>query len=143
MLKREQFIFFQEFRVRYSEIDSQGIVFNSHYLTYFDTAITEYIRGSKFDYNTLVMERGIDFHTVKATVEFHQPARFDDILEVGVALGRIGNSSLTWNLAIFRKGDDQCLTSGEIIWVCTKLGTQKSFPLPQDLVELLRERPSG
>jgi hypothetical protein len=39
-MSREQFWFFHPFRVRYSEIDGQGVVFNAHYLTYFDTTIT-------------------------------------------------------------------------------------------------------
>jgi len=42
-LNREHYNFFHPFRVRYSEIDAQGIVFNAHYFTYFDTAITELI----------------------------------------------------------------------------------------------------
>lgn len=140
MKKRDEFSFFQEFRVRYSEIDSQGVVFNSHYMTYFDSAITEYIRSLNYSYVQLVQERGIDFHLVKTTTEFHKPVFFDEIIEVGVALSKIGNTSLTWSLAIFKKDNDQCLTSGELIWVCTLLGTNKSYPLPEDLIELLKKK---
>lgn len=139
MHKREEFGFFHQFRVRYSEIDSQGVVFNAHYLTYFDSAITEYIRSINFNYFELILERGIDFHLVKATVEFHQPVNFDDLIDVGVTLGKIGNSSLTWTLSVFRKDCDECLTSGELIWVCTRLGSQKSFPLPEDLIALIKK----
>lgn len=139
MKKRDQFSFFQEFRVRYSEIDSQGVVFNSHYMTYFDSAITEYIRSLNYSYVQLVQERGIDFHLVKTIIEFHKPIFFDEVIEVGVALSKIGNTSLTWSLAIFKKDNDQCLTSGELIWVCTLLGTNKSYPLPEGLVELLKK----
>lgn len=42
---REEFWFHFPFRVRYSEVDAQAVVFNAHYLTYFDTAITEYFRA--------------------------------------------------------------------------------------------------
>src|SRR5438445_12442479 len=49
LMSREQFWFFHPFRVRYSEIDGQGIVFNVHYLTYFDTTITEYFRALGYD----------------------------------------------------------------------------------------------
>ena len=48
-MSREQFWFFHPFRVRYSEIDGQGVVFNAHYLTYFDTTITEYFRALGYD----------------------------------------------------------------------------------------------
>jgi acyl-CoA thioester hydrolase len=81
MMKRDQFKFFQELRIRYAEVDSQGIVFNAHYLTYFDTAITEYMRNINYDYHTLVSRRGLDFHLIKSTVEYLKPIGFDEIIE--------------------------------------------------------------
>jgi acyl-CoA thioester hydrolase len=136
-MKREQFKFFYDLRVRYSEVDSQGIVFNAHYLTYFDTAITEYMRNTKYDYHTLVSIRGLDFHIVKSTVEYLKPIGFDEIIEIGVAAHKIGRSSLTWVLAMFKKGGAECVAKGEIVWVCSRVGTNKSHPLPEDLVKLL------
>ena len=103
-MKRDQFKFFHDLRVRYAEVDSQGIVFNAHYLTYFDTAITEYIRNINYDYKTLVSRRGLDFHLIKSTVEYLKPIGFDEIIEIGVTTHKIGKSSLTWVLAIFKRG---------------------------------------
>ena len=48
-MSREQFNFHYSFRIRYSEVDAQGIVFNAHYLTFFDTAMTEYLRHINYD----------------------------------------------------------------------------------------------
>ncbi len=139
MIKREQFKFFYELRVRYSEVDFQGIVFNAHYLTYFDTSITEYVRNVNYDYLALVSGRGLDFVLVKAVVEFLSPIRFDEVIEIGVSAHRIGKSSLTWQPAIFKKGEPECLAHGELVWVCTRMGSNKSHPLPDDLVKILRE----
>ncbi len=139
MIKREQFKFFYELRVRYSEVDFQGIVFNAHYLTYFDTSITEYVRNINYDYLALASGRGLDFVLVKAVVEFLRPIRFDEVIEIGVSAHKIGKSSLTWQLAIFRKGEPECLAHGEIVWVCSMMGSNKSHPLPDDLVNILRE----
>jgi acyl-CoA thioester hydrolase len=138
-MKRDQFKFFYDLRVRYAEVDSQGIVFNAHYLTYFDTSITEYMRNISYDYQALVSRRGLDFHLVKSTVEYLKPIGFDEIIEIGVTAHKIGKSSVTWVLAIFKKGDLECLAKGEIIWVCSRVGTNKSHPLPEDLVKLLSE----
>ena len=44
-LSRDRFRFFERLRVRWSEIDAQQIVFNGHYLTYFDTAVAGYWRA--------------------------------------------------------------------------------------------------
>ena len=138
-MKRDQFKFFYDLRVRYAEVDSQGIVFNAHYLTYFDTTITEYMRHIHYDYQALVSSRGLDFHLVKSTVEYLKPVGFDEIIEIGVTVHKIGKSSLTWVLAIFKKGGTECLAKGEIVWVCSRVGTNKSHPLPEDLVKLLSE----
>jgi acyl-CoA thioester hydrolase len=138
-MKRDQYKFFQELRVRYAEVDSQGIVFNAHYLTYFDTAITEYMRNINYDYHALVSRTGYDFHLIKSTVEYLRPIRFDEIIEIGVTANKIGKSSLTWGLAIFKKGALECLAKGEIVWVCSKVGTNKSYPLPEEFVKLLSE----
>jgi acyl-CoA thioester hydrolase len=136
-MKRDQSKFFYDLRVRYAEVDSQGIVFNAHYLTYFDTTITEYMRHIHYDYHALVSRRGLDFHLVKSTVEYLKPIGFDEIIEIGVTAHKIGKSSVTWVLAIFKKGESDCLAKGEIVWVCSQVGTNKSHPLPEDLVKLL------
>ena len=69
-MSRKLYNFFHTLRVRYAEVDAQGIVFNSHYLTYFDCAITEYYRKIKYNYIDEVKKNKKDFHVVKTTVEF-------------------------------------------------------------------------
>ena len=138
-MNRDQIKFFHELRVRYAEVDSQGIVFNAHYLTYFDTAITEYMRKINYDYHALVSERGLDFHLIKSTIEYLNPIGYDDLIEIGVTVTKIGKSSLTWTFSIFKKDDNECLTKGEIVWVCSRIGTKKSHPLPEDLIHLISE----
>ena len=90
-------------RVRYGECDLQGIVFNAHYLTYFDTTITEYFRALGYDQYADAKQTGEDFHVVKSVIEYKAPVRFDWELDVGARVARIGNSSLTFELAIFLK----------------------------------------
>ncbi len=137
MTSRADFAHFTPFRVRYAEIDAQGIVFNAHYLTYYDVTITEYLRALAYDYDGMVAHEGLDFHLVKATVEYRQPIVKDAEIEVGIACGRVGTTSLTWSLAIFPQGGDESLSTGEIVWVCAKVGTHKSHPLPPDLLRRL------
>ncbi|OPL09067.1 MAG: thioesterase [Firmicutes bacterium ML8_F2] len=138
LLVRDHFNYFHQLRVRYAEIDGQGIVFNAHYLTYFDTAVTEFVRNINYDYLEQVTGKGLDFFLVKATIDFFKPIRFDEIIDIGVTAHKIGKSSLTWLLAIFKKGEEECLASGKLVWVCSRVGTNKSFPLPDDLVKILQ-----
>jgi len=110
-MTRNEFRFFHPFRVRYSEIDGQGVLFNAHYLTYYDTAITEFFRALGYDQYADAKKSGVDFHVVKAVVEYKAPIRFDWELDVGARVAKIGNSSITFALAIFLKGEDELLAT--------------------------------
>lgn len=139
-MARGDFWFVFPFRVRYAEIDGQGVVFNANYLMYFDTAITEYIRALGYDYANQPKETQTDFHTVHAVVDYKQPIRFDDEIEVGVRAGRIGNSSLTFALEIHPKSEDRVMAAGEIVWVNAFIGQHKPAPLPEALVAKILAR---
>jgi acyl-CoA thioester hydrolase len=139
-MAKSDYKFFFPFRVRYAETDAQGIVFYAHYLTYFDTAITEYLRGLPFNYVEHVKQSGTDFHVVKATVEFFAPSHFDDEIEVHARTGKIGKSSLTFITEIFPKDEEKTLVKGEVVWVNTDQKAKKSAPLPEELVVKLRNR---
>jgi acyl-CoA thioester hydrolase len=136
-MPKSDFKFCWPFRVRYSEVDGQMVVFNAHYLTYFDTAITEYFRALPYDYMGQVERIGEDFHTVKTLVEYTQPISFDEDIEVHVQTARMGRSSLTFVLEIHPKGQDDLRATGEVVWVNTNQKTHKSQALPKELVEKL------
>ena len=139
-MSRDPFRFFHPFRVRYAEIDGQGVVFNAHYLTYYDTAINEYFRALGYDYMGEVKRTGADFHTVKTLVEYKAPIRFDAEIEVGVRVARIGTSSMTFALVILPKAEDAAFATGEIVWVYTDQKTHKPMPVPDALRDLIKTR---
>jgi len=134
-LLKSEFGFYHRLRVRWAETDPQGIVFNGHYLTYFDVAITEFWRALGIPYPSTVERFGLDLFVVKATVEYHAPAHYDDELEIGVRVGRIGNSSMQFVLGIFR--GEAHLISGEVIYVATHPQTRQPQPVPQPMRALL------
>jgi len=65
---------------------------------------------------------------------------FDQEVDLGVRASRVGTSSITWGAALFPRGGDQELTSGEIVWVNVDQATGKSSRLPQKLIAQLNER---
>lgn len=136
-MTRSDFRFHHPFRVRYSEIDGQMVVFNAHYLTFFDTAITEYFRALGYDQAADAKVTGLDFHTVRSLVEYRAPIRFDQEIEVCVRVGRIGRSSLRFDLAIFGQGREDLLTTGEIVWVYTDQASHRAVPVEESLRRLL------
>lgn len=136
-MTRSDFRFHHPFRVRYAEIDGQMVVFNAHYLTYFDTAITEYFRALGYDQAADAKVTGIDFHTAKSLVEYKRPIRFDQEIDVCVRVGRIGRSSITLDLAIVGKGTDDLYATGEIVWVYTDQASHRTVPVEASLRHLL------
>ena len=133
--RREDFRFINPLRVRWSEVDQQKVVFNAHYLTYFDIGITDYWRAMAIPYEASMPGLGGEPFVRKATVEFHASARLDDQLEVGLKCARIGTSSMGFVGGIFR--DEQLLISSELVYVFADPIAQVSVPVPQRLREIM------
>ena len=130
-MKRQDFRFFHRMRVRWAEVDMQKIVFNAHYLMYFDTAITEYWRALALPMEEVFARLGGELFVKKATVEFNASAQMDDQIDVALRCERIGNSSIQFIGAIFR--GEQHLISSEIIYVFADPISQTSRPVPDVL----------
>ncbi|MCM5681228.1 YbgC/FadM family acyl-CoA thioesterase [Schlegelella sp. S2-27] len=140
-MKRSDFRFLHRLRVRWAEVDAQKIVFNGHYLMYFDTAISDYWRALGLPYPEALEAYGGDLYVKKAGVEYHASARYDDVLDVGIRSTRIGNSSMVFALAIFRH--DELLITGELVYVYADPKTQTSMAVPQELRDVIAAYEAG
>ena len=140
-MKRSEFRFFDRLRVRWAEIDAQKIVFNAHYLMYFDTAVAGYWRALALPYAESMASLGGDLYVRKATVEYHASARYDDRLDVGMRCARIGTSSIQFLGGVFR--GDELLVHGELIYVFADPHSQTSRPVPAALRAVLEGYEAG
>jgi YbgC/YbaW family acyl-CoA thioester hydrolase len=140
-MKPTDFRFHHHLRVRWAEVDLQKIVFNPHYLMYFDCAIADYWRALAMPYEAAMQLLDGDIFLRKTTVEFNASARMDDRLDVALRCDRIGNSSMTFVGAIFRDG--QLLNAGELVYVFADPATQTSRPVPAPLRALIEAYESG
>jgi acyl-CoA thioester hydrolase len=134
-MAREDFASTHRLRVRWAEVDMQGIVFNGHYLTYFDIAVTEYWRQIGLPYPQTTADTSGELYTVKSVVEYMNPACYDDELDLYIRCARIGRSSLSFQLEIWR--GDEALVSGELVYVHADPKARKSAPLPTRLVDAI------
>lgn len=140
-MKRQDFRFVHCLRVRWVEVDMQQIVFNGHYLMYFDTAVTDYWRRLAMPYAETLHQLGGDLYVKKASVEYHASAEMDDFLDVCMRCERVGNSSMTFVGAIFR-GDELLITS-ELVYVYADPVAKKSQAVPAALRDLLESYERG
>ena len=123
--------------VRYAECDAQGVVFNAHYLTYFDCTVNEAFRNSGIDWLQQMQSSGCDVQLVKSVVEYRKPLRFDEAFFGQARVARLGRSSVTWELMIFGQSSSDLRASGEIVWVYADLHEHRSRPLPDWMREAL------
>jgi acyl-CoA thioester hydrolase len=109
----------------------QGHVFNAHYLTWFDMAHTALlVEAVGCSYPELVAS-GIDFVVAESGVRYLAPARFDELLAIGVELEAPTTSSLTSRFTIRR--DEELITRGFLRHVCVDAQKHEKRPWPDEL----------
>jgi len=126
--------FVHRLRPRYAEVDAQGVVFNAHWLTYFDEACTRFFEDMGFPPATAFF-RDFDLMVVKATLEWQGPAGFDELVDVEVLPSRLGNSSL--DLRFTATVEDRAVCIGTLTYVSVTPGTHDSVAIPSALREKL------
>jgi acyl-CoA thioester hydrolase len=119
--------FRHQLRVRYAECDPQGVVFNAHYLAYFDTNINELLRAALGSYQAM-LDRGVDLVVAEAQLQFRAPARFEEQLTLEIGLARLGTTSITSEHRITRDGD--LLVEGVTRHVVVDPRTLGKTPIP-------------
>jgi acyl-CoA thioester hydrolase len=117
-------------RVRYHECDPQGVVFNAHYFTYFDIALTEMWRAAFGSYQTVV-EQGTDVVVVEAAATYRASARFDEEIEVELGVARLGTTSMTTATAVRRDGE--LLVEGRLVHVFVDPATMAKQAIPEHI----------
>ena len=131
-MTRDGFAFSTRFRVRYSEIDGQKIVFNSRYLEYADVAITEFWRWADLsDVGPAWTEA--EFNVVRATVEFKKPFTYDDMIEAFVRIERLGNSSMTVVTELCHAETGDLHAAIELISVHVDLAARRAVAIPDSV----------
>ncbi|OYT88492.1 MAG: 4-hydroxybenzoyl-CoA thioesterase [Burkholderiales bacterium PBB6] len=140
-MNKSSFRFTDRLRVRWAEVDMQQIVFNGHYLLYIDTAMGAYWRALALPYQATMAAFDGDLYVRKATLEYHASALYDDTLDVGIKLRRIGSSSLTFDAGVWR--GSSLLVSGELVYVFANPQTRQPTPVPETLRAVLEGHEAG
>ncbi len=138
-LSIEQFPVRHRLRVRYAEIDAQGVVFNAHYLSYFDTTLNEAFRDSGIDWLAQARSSGCDVQLVRSLVEYKASIHFDEEIDIGARVAKVGRSSISWELSVFGAIESDLRATGEIVWVYSNLSKNHAEPLPDWLKNTLEK----
>lgn len=118
-------------RVRYSDCDPQGVVFNANYLTYFDIAITELWREALGPYDEVMAEHGVDMVVAEATVRYRAPVRFDEEVDLLARVSHLGTTSMITALAV--EAEAGRAAEGELRHVFIRPGGGEKTPIPDPI----------
>ncbi len=138
--RRGDYRFGAPVRVRWQECDAQGIAFNGSYLGWLEVAQAEYFRNLGFSIYRVAANGYFDSAVVKVTIEYKAPVRVDEMLDLRARVGRIGNTSLTLEVAIFPDAggpDDPPMTTIESVYVGYYADTGGTRPVPDSIRELV------
>lgn len=133
-------VFTHRLRVRYSECDQQGVVFNGHYLFLYDVALTEMWRALIGDYGQMVQD-GYDLVVAEARIRYREGARFDEMLEVEMPVAHLGVTSMVVRPR-FRVGE-RLIADGEIRHVFIDPATGAKREMPPQVRSALEPRMDG
>ena len=132
---RADYPFLFPIQTRWADNDIYGHVNNVTYYSYFDTAANA----------LLIQKAGFDIHhspiiglVVNSSCNFLEELTYPEIIEVGVAIAKIGNSSLTYDLAIFKQGKGEASAQGQFVHVFVERATKKSTSIPQEMRDALK-----
>ncbi|MBL8672134.1 MAG: acyl-CoA thioesterase [Alphaproteobacteria bacterium] len=127
---RARYAHFRPITTRWMDNDAYGHINNVVYYAYFDTVVNQY----------LIEEAGFDIEkdpaiglVVETMCRYHKPLAFPDALDGGLRVGKLGTSSVRYEVAIFRRGDDEPAASGHFVHVYVDRMARKPVPIPDRL----------
>ena len=132
--RREDYKHFQAIPTRWMDNDVYGHVNNVVYYSYFDTVVNEY----------LIAEGGLDIEkspviglVVETLCRYFKPITFPEAVEAGLRVGKLGNSSVRYEIAIFRQGDPAPAAAGHFVHVYVDRMTRRPVPVPAGMRQAL------
>ncbi|HLI20678.1 MAG TPA: thioesterase family protein [Stellaceae bacterium] len=128
--QRADYKHFLTIPTRWMDNDVYGHVNNVVYYSFFDTVVNRY----------LIAEGGLDIEkspviglVVETLCRYFKPLAFPDVIEAGLRVGRLGNSSVRYEIAIFRQSDDAPAAAGHFVHVYVDRATRRPVPVPDQM----------
>ena len=132
--RRAGYRYFQPVTTRWSDNDLYGHVNNVTYYSYFDSVANHY----------LIEQGGLDIHrgavigvVASSGCTYLSPVAYPQPLEAGLRVDRLGNSSVTWGIAVFADGADQASAHGSFVHVFVDRESGRPVPIPAPIRDAL------
>ena len=127
---RDDYPHFYSLPTRWMDNDVYGHVNNALYYGFFDTAINEYLIGAgRLDINS----GPVIAFAAESQCQYLRPLAFPGTIDVGLRVGKLGNSSVRYELAIFKEGENVAAAVGYFVHVFVDRVTQRPAPMPASI----------
>jgi len=127
---RHDYPHFQPISTRWHDNDLYGHVNNVTYYSYFDSAVNAY----------LIEVGGLNIHqgavvgfVVSSSCDYFASIAFPERIEIGLRVGKLGNSSVQYELAVFKQGEEQACAAGRFVHVFVDRQSNRPVPIPERL----------
>ena len=122
-------------KIRYSDCDPQGIVFNGNYARYWDDALTDWFEEAGFG-GLGLGDTGVDVVAARLEIDFKASAVFGDMLETSLEVERFGNTSMTVGFTT-RRGDGTVVVEGKEVLVFVDPEEFRPVAVPDEIRDAL------
>jgi YbgC/YbaW family acyl-CoA thioester hydrolase len=124
-------------RVRWGDVDAARIIFYGAYIRFFEFAETELFRSVGLSYSVMFDQLDVWLPRAHIDCDFYRAAQLDDLFDVAVFVGRIGNKSLQLNFEVRRDGETDLIAQARFVLVTVRRDTFQSVPVPEELRQRL------
>ena len=130
MSRRDSYRSFLAIPTRWMDNDVYGHVNNVTYYSYFDTVVNEHlVRAAGLD----IAAASVIGIVVETCCRFHKSLTFPDVVDAGLRVAKLGSSSVTYEIGLFRHGDDEPAATGHFVHVWVDRATRRPTPVPSDV----------
>ena len=123
-------------RVYWEDTDAGGVVYHARYLHFLERARTEWLRSFDYEQGHLSDSTDMVFAVRSMNIEFHKPAKLDDLLNVRITLSKCGRASFVVEHQLSRDG--QLLLTGSATIACLSASAFKPKAIPSPLLQLIQ-----
>jgi acyl-CoA thioester hydrolase len=135
IVRRAEYCHFQPITTRWHDNDIYGHVNNVTYYSFFDSAV-----------NTYLIEQGsLDIHggsvvgfVVSSSCDYFASIAYPQVIDVGLRVGKLGNSSVQYELAVFKAGEDEACAAGRFVHVFVDRQSNRPVAIPDALRQALQ-----
>lgn len=134
--QREHYPYWVDVPTRWMDGDPYGHVNNVEYYSFIDTAVTRMLLDRQILRNPAFPAIGL---CVESQCRYYAPISFPEIIEAGVRIARIGNSSLRYEVGLFKSGQTEPAAAGYFVHVFVDPDNQRPVPLTSDIRQRLSD----